>query len=193
MVSSGRRKKMMLGAAILSGLLLMTSTAYGAKKTYPWWVNHLDLLPGDQSVQISFDADHDPRGGLAGLVVTSANAGNQSSGGGDKVVWLALESGFCDFLYGITVCYQVYNTTAAPTSIDLIRVAQVLDPPSQAVVLWEDYTDRTYPGPVCATCLLPPKAKSIKTWKGPLYLYLRVNFASPEDVIVIRGLAGRTK
>ncbi len=179
--------------SIIAALVLVMSLdpggPAGAKQAPPSppriWLNHLKLLPGDASVQVSRAAAGDPYGGVAGLVVTSATAGNQGAAGGDKVIWMALQSAPHWYIETLSLCYQVYNTTAEPTSIDLIKVSQVQDPPNQAVVLLAEDTNWTDPGPVCARVQVRPW---LNPKNGPLYLALRVNFASPDDVIVVRGL-----
>jgi hypothetical protein len=64
-------------------------------------------------------------------------------------------------------------------------LAQVQTPPSAALVLLDDGTNQTDPGPVCVNS---KGAVDIDPSKGPLLLSLRVNFANTADKIVIRGL-----
>jgi hypothetical protein len=152
-----------------------------------YWLNHLDLLPGDASVKTSFNAvSSGVGGGLAGLVITSTTTGEVTSGGGNKVVWMAVESPLNQRIAGVRVCYE-YSTgkKPSPTYVSQIRLAQVQTPPSAALVLLDDGTNQTDPGPVCVNS---KGAVDIDPSKGPLLLSLRVNFANTADKIVIRGL-----
>jgi hypothetical protein len=59
---------------------------------YVMWVDHLSLLAGDPSVQISFNAvSSGVGGGLSGLVIQSTTTGDTGASGGNKVAWTALE------------------------------------------------------------------------------------------------------
>jgi hypothetical protein len=146
------------------------------------WVDHLDLLPGDQSVSTSFNSTSSGvGGGLAGLVIESNTTGDVGKSGGNKVVWMALEVPPQFTVEGVRVCYEL---SAARSFIDQIRLAQVQDPPTSATVLLDDPTHHNNVGPVCvdsATTSIDPAA-------GPLLLELRVSFDKTTDRIVVRGL-----
>lgn len=152
-----------------------------------YWLNHLDLLPGDPSVKTSFNAvSSGVGGGLAGLVITSTTTGEVTSGGGNKVVWMGVESPLNQRIAGVRVCYE-YSTgkKSSSTYVSQIRLAQVQTPPTTAQVLLDDGTDQTDPGPICVNS---KPAVDIDPSQGPLLLSLRVNFANTADKIVIRGL-----
>lgn len=146
------------------------------------WVNHLALLPGDKSVETSFDAvTSGVGGGLSGLVIQSNTSGEEAKGGGNKVVWTALEVPPEFTIEGVRLCYELSDQRSF---ISQIRLAQVQDPPSSAVVLHDDPTDLTAPGPICVNS----PTSSIDPSAGPLLLSLRVNFGKTTDRIVVRGL-----
>jgi hypothetical protein len=152
-----------------------------------YWLNHLDLLAGDDSVKTSHNAvTSGVGGGLAGLVITSTTTGETTAGGGNKVVWMAVEAPLGQRLAGVRVCYE-YSTgkKPSPTYISQIRLAQVQTPPATALVLLDDGTDQTHPGPICVNS---KPAVEIDPAQGPLLLSLRVNFADTKDRIVIRGV-----
>ena len=131
------------------------------------WLDHLSLLPGDSSVQTSFNAvSSGVGGGLSGLVIQSTTTGDTAPGGGNKVVHKALDVPPGLIIKGVRVCYELSN---ARSFITQIRLAQVQDPPATALVLLDDGTNHTAPGPVCVDstpCTIDPA-------KGPLLLSLR--------------------
>jgi hypothetical protein len=149
------------------------------------WVNHLSLLPGDPSLQTSFNAvSSGVGGGLSGLVIQSTTTGDTAPGGGNKVVHKALDVPPGLIIKGVRICYELSN---ARSFITQIRLAQVQDPPSSALVLLDDGTNHTAVGPVCVEstpCNVDPA-------KGPLLLSLRVNFGNTADRIVVRGVGLR--
>jgi len=148
------------------------------------WINHLDLLPGDpSSVVTAFNAVSSGVGsGLSGLIIMSTTIGNTASGGGNKVVekGLKVPPGF--LITGVRVCYELSN---ARSFIDLIRLAQVQDPPSSAVVRQDDSTQQVNPGPVCVNSA----PTTINPDLGAVRLDLRVNFGDTSDKIVVRAVA----
>ena len=146
------------------------------------WINHLDMLAGDPSVEVSFNAvSSGVGGGLSGLIVESTAVGDTAPGGGNKVVekgtlvppgWLVT---------GVTTCYEL----ADPRSfITQVRLAQVQDPPSSAVVQLDDGADLVDPGPICVRSA----ATSIDPEAGELLLSLRLDFGDTSDRIVVRAL-----
>ena len=147
------------------------------------WINHLDLLPGDPSVVTAFNAINSGLGGgLSGLIIMSTTTGDTANGGGNKVVEKGLEVPPGFLITGVRVCYEL---SSARTFIDDIRLAQVQDPPSTALVLLDDSTQRVNPGPICvdsATTTVDPSL-------GGVRLDLRVNFGDPTDRIVVRAVA----
>jgi hypothetical protein len=146
------------------------------------WIDHLDLLPGDPSVITSFNAINSGVGsGLSGLIIQSNTTGDTAPGGGNKVVEMGLEVPPGFLIKGVRVCYELSN---ARSFITQIRLAQVQNPPSTALVLMDDATALTDPGPICvdsATTTVDPAA-------GAVLLSLRVNFGDTSDRIVVRAI-----
>ncbi|MGR8951371.1 MAG: hypothetical protein ACU83V_03015 [Gammaproteobacteria bacterium] len=173
------------------GIALNIPTVHSAsKKDFPGqikWVNHFDLLPGDDDLITSHKSTSSGvGGGLTGLVITSTTPGENFAGGGNKVVHMALELPKQTKINGVRVCYE-YSTNSSSV-ISQIRLAQVQNPPSSAVVMLDDGTDQTDPGPVCVNSTLVKPA--IKAIDGPIILSLRINSGAnfATDKIVIRGL-----
>ena len=154
-----------------------------AQKRTIMWIDHLDLLPGDPSVITSFNAiNSGVGGGLSGLIIESNTTGDTAPGGGNKVVETALEVPPGFLIKGVRVCYELSNSRSFITQI---RLAQVQNPPSTAVVLLDDGTNLTNSGPICvdsASTTVDPAA-------GAVLLSLRLNFGNTSDRIVIRGIA----
>lgn len=148
------------------------------------WIDHLGLLPGDSTVNVSYDAVNSGVGtGLSGLVIRSTTTGDIASSGGNKVVWTALEIPPGFKVRGVRVCYQ----NSSPNSyIDQVRLAQVQNPPATALVLLDDATHLTSTAPVCVDS---QKTSPIDPHIGPILLDLRVNFGNTAERIVVRGLA----
>jgi len=146
------------------------------------WVDHLDLLSGDASLSTTVDATSSGvGGGLSGLVIESDTTGDVGDSGGNKVVWMALEVPPGYTVAGVRVGYELSDPRSF---IDQIRLDQVQDPPSTALVLLDDATHLVDPGPV----FVDSAHTSIDPAVGPLLLNLRVNFGSTDDQIVVRGL-----
>jgi hypothetical protein len=146
------------------------------------WIDHLSLVPGDPSVTTTHNAvNSGVGGGLAALVVHSSTTGEAAQGGGNKVVWTALEVPLGFNVVGVRICYEL---TSMASFISQVRLAQVQNPPSSALVLLDDATNHTAVGPVCVDV----KAPTIDPEKGSLLLDLRVNFGSTSDRIAIRAL-----
>jgi hypothetical protein len=158
------------------------------------WVNHMSLLPGDSTVvSTSFNSTSSGvGGGLTGLVIKSSTVGEIDSFGGNKVVHMALDLPKQTKIKGVRVCYEVANISQdTPSFITQIRLAQVQDPPSTAVVLLDDGTDLTDQGPVCVDSEIVKPA--IKSKFGSVLLSLRLNFGDIMDKIVIRAVGLRVK
>lgn len=161
-----------------------------AKRGFPGqiiWVNHFDLLPGDDDLETSYKSTNSGvGGGLTGLVIQSSTAGESFAAGGNKVVHMALELPKQTKITGVRVCYEY--STSSTSFISQIRLAQVQNPPSSASVMLDDGTDLTDPGPVCVNSELVKPA--IKAIDGPIILSLRINSGASfaTDKIVIRGL-----
>lgn len=154
--------------------------------TFPtvMWINHLDFLPGDSSVQTSFRAVSSDVGGLTGLNIASTTTGETATGGGNKVIEKGLQipplpTGVN--VSGVRICYELSDVR---TFISQIRLAQIQDPPSSAVVRLDDATDQTNKGPVC----VDSTSTSINPSNGALLLSLRVNYGDVADKIVVRAV-----
>lgn len=183
----GLSRFQLLGVALTLGVLLVAGSyrtpLAAADDPVVMWINHLDLLPGDSSVTTSTNAiSSGVGGGLAGLVIQSSATGDTAPSGGNKVVWRALETPPGFQITGVRVCYELSNRRSFITQI---RLAQVQDPPSSAVVRLDDGTNQTDMGPVC----VDSQATSIDPSAGAVLLSLRVNFGNTADRIVVRGLA----
>jgi hypothetical protein len=146
------------------------------------WVNHFDLLPGDPSVTTSFNAvSSGVGGGLTGLVIQSSTTGENAQGGGNKVVHMGLEVPPGYLIRGVRVCYEL---SSRRSFISQIRLAQVQTPPQSAIVLLDDGTDQTNPGPIC----VDSAATTVDPSLGEVLLSLRVKFGNTSDKIVVRAL-----
>lgn len=152
------------------------------RKSDVLWLNHLDLLPGDSSVTTSFNSTSSGVGsGLSGLVIESSTPGDTDTFGGNKVVEMGVEVPPGYEVVGVRVCYELSSSASYITQI---RLSQVQNPPASALVMLDDGTDLTAIGPVC----VDSAPTSVTPNVGPLLVSLRVNFAVPQDSIVIRGL-----
>jgi hypothetical protein len=152
------------------------------KRAQLMWINHFELLPGDDSVKTSFNAVNSGiGGGLTGLVISSTTTGEIANGGGNKVVQMALEVPPGFIVNAVRVGYEL---TSSASFISQIRLAQVQDPPKTAIVLLDDGTDLTDVGPKD----VDSASTAIDAAAGPLLLSLRVNFGSTSDRIVVRSL-----
>jgi hypothetical protein len=188
MKKAGKRFIALAAAALLgSGISAAGNTAEAGELM---WINHLDFLAGDPSVLLSFNAvSSGVGGGLSGLIIHSTTAGEEAEGGGNKVVEKALPVPPGYLVDGVRVCYEL---TSDESFISQIRLAQVQDPPDNALVLLDDAADLTDPGPLCVDSISP--SDPIAPSAGPLLLSLRVNFANPADelsdgdTIVLRGV-----
>ena len=146
------------------------------------WVNHFDLLPGDPSVTTSFNAvNSGVGGGLTALVVQSSTTGENAQGGGNKVVHMGLQVPPGYSIRGVRVCYELTNKRSF---ISQIRLSQIQSPPQSALVLLDDATDQTNPGPIC----VDSASTNINPAAGEVLLDLRVNFGNTADKIAIRAV-----
>ncbi len=146
------------------------------------WINHLDLLPGDSSVITSFNAvNSGVGGGLSGLIIMSTTTGDTATGGGNKVVETGLEVPPRFLITGVRVCYELSNQRSF---IDQIRLSQLQDPPSTALVRLDDATHLVNPGPVCVNSA----STTVNPELGEVRLDLRVNFGDTSDKIVVRAV-----
>ena len=186
-------KRIHVVTASIVAIVLFAALAYSspllAKKTETrfMWLNHFALLPGGSEVTTTFQSTNSGvGGGLTALVVHSSTLGDVFSDGGNKEVQMAVETpgedlGTNTTIIGVRVCYEL---TSSASFITQIRLAQVQNPPSVALVLLDDATHLTAPGPVCVNSA----STSIDPQAGPLLLSLRVNFGNTSDLIAVRGL-----
>ncbi len=151
------------------------------KDTKIMWLNHLDLLPGDPSVKTSFAYLKSLTGGLNGLNIKSTTTGDTGIPGGNKVVTMGVPTIPGYTIVGVRVCYEL---SSRKSHITQIRLSQLKNPPSSALVMLDDGTDHTDMGPVCVTS----KPTSVDPQKGAVRLSLRLNYANTADVIVIRAV-----
>jgi hypothetical protein len=146
------------------------------------WIDHLVFLPGDPSVQTSFNAvTSGVGGGLSGLIITSSTLGDQAQDGGNKVVETALEVPPGFDIVSVRICYENSNPRSFITQT---RLAQVQNPPSTALVILDDPTHLNAAGPVCVNSqptLVDPAI-------GSVLLSLRLNFGDTSDKIVLRAV-----
>ena len=151
-------------------------------KATTMWINHLGFLPGDPSVITSFNAvNSGVGGGLSGLIIQSTTTGENAQGGGNKAVETGLQVPPGFLIKGVRVCYELSDSRSF---ISQIRLAQLQDPPSSAVVLLDDGTDQTNPGPICVNS----QTTTIDPSKGEVRLSFRVNFGNTADKIVVRAV-----
>ena len=120
-------------------------------------------------------------GGLTGLVIESTTTGENAAGGGIKVVHMGLQVPPGYSIRGVRVCYEL---SSKRSFISQIRLDQVQTPPSSSIVLLDDATDQTNPGPIC----VDSAATTVDPSAGEVLLSLRVNFGNTSDKIVIRAL-----
>lgn len=146
------------------------------------WIDHLVFLPGDPSVQTSFDAVNSGVGsGLSGLIITSSTLGDEAQGGGNKVVETALEVPPGFDIVSVRICYENSNPRSFITQT---RLAQVQNPPATALVILDDPTHLNAAGPVCVNS----QPTLVDPAKGSVLLSLRLNFGDTSDKIVLRAV-----
>jgi hypothetical protein len=146
------------------------------------WIDHLDFLPGDPSVTTSFNAvSSGVGGGLSGLIIQSNTLGNTGTGGGNKVVEKGLQVPPGYLIKGVRICYELSN---ARTFFTQTRLDQVKDPPNQSIVLLDDATHLTNPGPVC----VDSQSTTVDPSRGAVRLNFRINTGDTSDRIVLRAV-----
>jgi hypothetical protein len=155
------------------------------------WINHLDLVPGDTDVTATFNSTTSGvGGGLSGLIIQSFTDGDTSVSGGNKVVEKGLQVPPGWLIRGVRVCYELTNPRSFITQI---RLAQVQPAPSTALVLLDDGTNQTDPGPICVNSMSLPAGFEIDPSAGGVRLSLRIfvdaaGVITAGDKIVIRAL-----
>jgi hypothetical protein len=146
------------------------------------WINSLGFLAGDPSVQVSFNLVNSNVGsGLNGLTIESTTTGPFAQGGGGKGVATGVEVPPGYLIKGVRLCYELSN---ARSFVSQVRLDQLQNPPSVALVLLDDPTDLTNPGPVCVNSA----STTIDPGAGAVQMTLFVNFGDTSDRIVIRGV-----
>jgi hypothetical protein len=152
------------------------------------WVNHFALLSGDPSVTTtsSLSTNSGVGSGLTALVIGSSTVGDLDSYGGNKVVQMALELQPKTRIVGVRLCYELSDPGPSGSYVEQIRLAQIQDPPSTALVLLDDPTVQDATGPTCVNSAFasPP----IRAKDGSVLLSLRVNFNSTSDLIAVRAV-----
>mgnify|MGYP000887219280 CR=1 FL=1 len=149
--------------------------------------NYFDLLPGGPEVTTTFNSTSSGvGGGLTGLVIHSSTLGDTFTDGGNKVVQMALDLPKNTIVTSVRLCYEL---SSAESFVSQIRLAQVQDPPAAAVVLLDDGTNLTDPGPIC----VDSATTSIKANGGAILLSLRTDFGDVADRIVVRALGLHVK
>lgn len=148
------------------------------------WINHLDLTPGDSTVQTLFSSTSSGVGsGLSGLIIQSTTLGEIDSLGGNKALEMGVQVPPHFAVASVRVCYE---SSSSASFISQIRLAQLQDPPSTASVKLDDPTDLTNPGPICVDSAAAPVP--VDPSLGAIRLSLRVLFGALTDKIVVRGL-----
>jgi hypothetical protein len=177
--------QLVLACILTLGPLTATAPAQVEPETEAvMWINHLDFLPGDETVLTSFNAvTSGVGGGLSGLIIESTTTGEDVSPAGNKVIEKGLLVPPWHLVTGVRVCYEL---SSAASFISAVRIAQVDETPDTASVKLDDDTDLTDPNPVCVDSAMP--AAPIDPADGALRLSLRVNFGSTTDRIVLRAV-----
>jgi hypothetical protein len=151
------------------------------------WINYLGFLSGDTTVlTATYRSTNSGVGsGLGGLVIQSSTVGAVDSLGGDKFISTGLQVPPNFSIAGVRVCYEW--SAGATSHITQIRLAQLQNPPSTAVVKLDDATVQPSLAPVCvdSTTLTTPVDASL----GAVTLDLRINTGNIADKLVLRGVA----
>ena len=120
------------------------------------------------------------------LVISSSTTGDVDSFGGNKVVQMALELQPMTRIVGVRICYELSDPGPSGSYIDQIRLAQIQNPPSTALVMLDDATVQDAAGPTCVNSAFasPP----IEAKNGSVLLSLRVNFSNAANLIAVRAV-----
>jgi hypothetical protein len=151
------------------------------------WINYLGFLSGDTTVLTTTyrSTNSGVGGGLGGLIVQSSTVGALDSLGGDKFISTGLEVPPHFSIAGVRVCYEW--SAGATSHISQIRLSQLQNPPSTALVKLDDATIQPSLAPVCvdSTTLTTPLDASL----GQVTLDLRINTGNIADKLALRGVA----
>jgi len=143
------------------------------------WINHLEFLQGDPSVNLFFNENNSIVGSnMSGLIIGSNTKGDVATDGGDKVIATGLQVPPHYSITNVVVCYEDSNSTRS--FIDQIRLAQLQNSSSILVLLDDKHLTNT--GPNCVTS----QSTLVNPSKGEVMLDLRLNFGDISDKIVIR-------
>jgi hypothetical protein len=177
--------QLVLACILILGPLTATAAAQVEPETEAiMWINHLDFLPGDETVITSFNAENSGVGaGLSGLIIETTTLGEDGLPTGDKVIEKGLIVPPWYLVTGVRVCYEL---SSGASFISAVRIAQVDETPDTAAERLNDDTDLTDPNPVCVNTVMP--AAPIDPADGALRLSLRVNFGDTTDRIVLRAV-----
>jgi hypothetical protein len=157
-----------------------------------YWLNHMDFLPGNPDVTVSFISNSCPGGTLNGLRINATTTGEVFPVENKVTKGVPVPPDF--LIKGVRVCYFVHETSANETFISQIRLSQLGDPPDIALVVLDDGTDLTDAGPTCVnsaeTFIDPNPDGPVGGFdlEGALRLTLNVNFGNTSDTICLRGV-----
>ena len=111
-----------------------------ANQTPTMSINHLDLVPGGPEVQTLYSSvSSGVGGGLSGLIVMSTTLGETFTTGGDKFIEKGLDVPPNYKITGVRICYE---SSSATSFISQVRLAQLQNPPSTALVVLDDGADQ---------------------------------------------------
>jgi hypothetical protein len=144
------------------------------------WINHLRLAPAGNGLMAAYDAVGT---GLSGLVVSPRTASPLLRGQG-YLLETALEVPPGFFLRGVRIGLEA---SSPDCYLNLIRLAQVNDPPDVAILLGEDDRAHRAAGPVS----VESEGVSVDPRRGPVLLTLGFGFEDPAGWVVVRGLGMR--
>jgi hypothetical protein len=147
------------------------------------WIEHLDFLSGDPAVLTTsfLSTNSGVGGGLSGLIVQSSTVGSTDSHSGIKVIEKAVQVPPHFSITGVRVCYEW--SAGATSSIDRIRLSQVQDPPSTALVKLDDSTAHSG-GPLCVDSAVTSVDPSL----GSVLLDIGINTVNVADKLVLRAV-----
>ena len=151
------------------------------------WLNHLDFLPGDATVNISHPYVQCPgAGGLSGLAITSTTLGELGPASEIKVVYKGIEVPPTYRINAVRICYK---NSSESSFISQVRLCQLKNPPDSCLVRMDDPTNHTNVGPVCVNVPagVDPSPDS-DALEGALRLSLTVNFGDLNDTICLLGV-----
>jgi hypothetical protein len=144
------------------------------------WINHLRLTPVGTGLMATYDAVGT---GLSGLVISPRTAGPLLKGQG-YLLETALEVPPGYFLRGVRIGME---SSSRDCYLNLIRLAQVNDPPDSAVLLGEDERAHRAVG----ARSVDSEDLSVDPRRGPVLLTLGFGFEDPGGWVVVRSVGMR--